>query len=128
MADIVTIKHVSLHGAIEKFAFECLRDGRLSGPGQPSEPNDCASMPASCSPLCGCDFSFRPKNVFAFGDRTICVNAAKDSTAATNFAVIKNDKPAEIGNAIVVIDHQRGAGLDRRSEEHTPELQSRLHL
>ena len=59
------------------------------------------------------NLSFDPKNIFALGDGPIRVDAAKNCSATANVSVIGNDKPSEIWNPIVIVDHQRRARLKR---------------
>ena len=59
------------------------------------------------------NFPFAPKNVFALCNLSIGVDTAENGTASTNLPVINENKSAEIRNTIVIVDHERTAGLNR---------------
>src|ERR1700741_2079745 len=61
------------------------------------------------------NFPLGPKDVFAFCDGSICVNAAKNRAAAADFTVIYDNKAAQIRNAVVIVDDEWCARLDGKS-------------
>ena len=70
-------------------------------------------MPHLRGPFPSCDFFLSPKDVLALGHGAIGVDAAENRASAANVAVIRDNEPAEIGDAIVIIHHQRRSRLNR---------------
>src|SRR5207248_10618611 len=56
-----------------------------------------------CSRVGG-NFSLGPKDIFAFCNGAIRVDAAENRSANTNLAVVDDDKTSEVRNAVVVVD------------------------
>ena len=103
-----------MHAAFEKFAFERLRDRRFSRAGQARQPNDRAAMSVvAARAACAVIFPSRPENVFALDRGAIGVSAAENDSAAADSSVIDDNEAPEIGDAIVIIQHERRARLNR---------------
>src|SRR4051812_19693990 len=99
MPHIVAVEHISVHAALKQFAFECLRDGRLARARQAGEPNHCAPMSHLRCSFSARDLLFRPKNIFALGDRAIGISSSKNNSASADASLIGDDKTTEIYNA-----------------------------
>src|SRR5205814_10575755 len=73
------------------------------------------------SMLCGTrlrgDFSFAPENILALDRAAIGVNSPMNNPAAADRSVIDQDKATERWNAIVIIQHNRGARLNRQAAD-----------
>src|SRR5206468_3455811 len=81
MPNVVTVEHVCMHAANEQLAFERLSNGRFPGPRKASQPNNCSPMTAPHCPRGGGNFSLGPKDIFAFCNGAIRVNAAENGSA-----------------------------------------------
>src|SRR5207302_7360049 len=71
-------------------------------------------MASSQRPFPGCNLFLGPENIFAFCDGSICVNAAENRAAAADFSIINDHKSAKIWHAIVIIDDEWAASLNRK--------------
>src|ERR1700746_2918911 len=112
-----------MHGALEQLALKRLRNCRFPSAGQPGEPHNRAAMPAAYGTMAGGNFSFGPKNVFALCNLPVGIDAAENDTSSANLVVIDDCKSAEIRDAVMIVDHEWTAGLNRQP----PDLIS-LHL
>ena len=71
-------------------------------------------MAGSQCPFPGCNLFLGPENIFALCDGSICVNAAENRAAAADFSIINDHKSAKIWHAIVIIDDEWAARLNRK--------------
>src|SRR4029077_5509650 len=111
--DVVAIEDISVHAAMVQVAFECLCNGRLPSAGKSRQPDNRSSMTAPHCARVRCNFSLGPENIFALCDGSVCINAAGNRAAAADLSVIDDNKPAQIRNAIMVIDDEGPTGLNR---------------
>ena len=74
-------------------------------------------MTAPHCPGAGRYFPLGPENILALCDGAIRINAAENCSTTTDLSVIYDHKPPEIPNAIVVVDDERCAGLNRKSAD-----------
>ena len=70
-------------------------------------------MPASYGTMAGCNFSFSPKDIFTLCNLPVGIDAAENGTSSTNLPIISNYKSAEIRDAVMIVDHEWTAGLNR---------------
>src|SRR6266513_794927 len=117
MPNVVTVENVRMHTAKEQLAFELLSNGRFAGPRKASQPNNCPPMAAPNCSRVGSNFSFGPKDIFAFCNGAIRINAAENRSATTDLPVIYNNKPSEVRNAIVIVEDEWSTGLDCKSAD-----------
>src|SRR4029077_15773523 len=96
-----------MHAASEKLPLQGLSDRRFAGTGKAGEPDHGSAMTKVCWTFVRSDLSLGPKDILALGNRSIGVGAAENDAAAANRAVIGEDKPAQIGHPIVIIEHER---------------------
>src|SRR6266487_610883 len=113
MTDVVAVEHVCVHGSMKQLTLKRLGDSRFSCTGETSEPNDRSAMAAPRRARSSRNFSFAPKNVFALCNLSIGVDAAENRTASADLSVVNENKSAEIRNMIVIVNHERTAGLNR---------------
>ena len=66
-------------------------------------------MSAPQRTFAGRNFSLAPKNVLALCHTAIGVNTAGNRAAAADFIVVHDDKPAEIRDTIMIVNHERPA-------------------
>ena len=107
-----------MHAASEQFAFERLRDCRFSRARQSSEPNHRAPVSQSRRASSRCNLLFDPEDVFALRCRVpVGVNAAEDRAATANLAAVRDDESTQLRIAIVIVDHERAARLNREASD-----------
>src|SRR5712692_2693809 len=58
------------------------------------------------------NFSACPENIFALCDGSIGINATENRAATTDSVVVYEHEPAEVGDALVIIDYERRACVD----------------
>ena len=74
-------------------------------------------MTAPHCPGVGRYFPLGPKDILAFCNGAIRVNAAENCSATTDLPVVYDDKPAKVRNPVVVIDNEWSTGLDCESAD-----------
>src|SRR5437660_4913444 len=72
-------------------------------------------MSAAHSAFPGGNFPLAPKNVLALCDTTVRINTAENRATTADFALFHDDEPAQIRDALMIIDHERSACLNRQS-------------
>src|SRR5207245_6443057 len=93
----------------QKLALQPLPACRFSSAGHTGEPNYRAAISAPQRTFAGRNFSLAPKNVLALCHTAIGVNTAGNRAAAADFIVVHDDKPAEIRDTIMIVNHERPA-------------------
>src|SRR5215469_5103384 len=112
MPNVIAVEHVGMHAAMEQVAFKRLSDGRFPGARKSSQPNHCSLVTGPDCPFTRGDFSFGPKDILAFCNGAIRVDAAENRSATADLSVVYDDEPSEVRNAVVVVDDEWSTGLD----------------
>ena len=65
----------------------------------------------------GSNFPFAPENIFALDGGAIGVNAAVHDSSAADSSIVNQNKTSKWWNAIVIIQDNRCAGLNRETSD-----------
>ena len=77
-------------------------------------------MSAAHGAFPGGNFPLAPKNVLALRDTTVRINTAENRATTADFTLLHDDEPAQIRDALMIIDHERCACLNRQSAYFVP--------
>src|SRR5437879_5323063 len=112
MTDVIAVKHIGVHSAMEQLTFKRLRNGRFSSARKAGEPNDRLAMSAPNRAFRSGNFSLSPKNIFALRNSSVRINSAKHCAASTDLPVVHDYESTEIRNAIMLVNYERAPSLD----------------